>query len=168
MVFYLKVLGSRVKGVLLSPVKTWKTIKKESGYPAETIVFIFICCLLAGIFSFIRGTSAWIPEIFVPFFTILLSSVIIRFFKEVQRINWEGSFNLIVYSYFPLILCYGLSFINYREFILPLGLIYSTILLYISIKSVFNISVGKSLSLLVKITFIVFFCFWVLMVLFSK
>lgn len=167
MAFYLKVLGSRIGGVLYSPVKTWKSIRKEPGYTIESLVFLFFCCLLIGLLSLTKGKTSWLSEIFIPFLTVFISSVFIRFFKEIKKVNWECSFNLIVFPYYPLLLCYAFSFLNYRQYILPAGLILSTILLFTAIKSSLDISIAKSLSLTLKITLTVFFCFFTLMVLLS-
>ncbi|MDR0559976.1 MAG: hypothetical protein LBG92_07375 [Prevotellaceae bacterium] len=167
MVFYFAVLLSRIKGVLFLPLKTWKTIGTESGYSIETLIFLFISCLCAGLASLIKS-SVWIQEFFIPFFSVLTSSVLIRFFKPIRKADWENSFNLTVYSFFPLIWCYSLSFIfGFQQFLLPFGLLHSLTLLFISVKTVLKTGFFQTLVLIFKITFMVFCCLYIMMVFFS-
>ncbi|MDR1582052.1 MAG: hypothetical protein LBS55_02145, partial [Prevotellaceae bacterium] len=78
-------------------------MRKETGYTVETVVFLFVCCLVSGLLVLIRGFPGWMSEIFIPFFTILISSILLRFIKQIRKISWEGNFNLIAYSCFPLL-----------------------------------------------------------------
>jgi hypothetical protein len=157
----------RIKGILFSPVETWKTVKKESGYAVETLVFMFACCLLVGLTSLVRK-SGWIAEVFIPFFTVLISSVLVRFLKLIQRADWETTFNQIVYSFFPLSWCYALSFVfGYRQYLLPAGVLYSMVLLFISVKVALNATFFQSLSLTLKIVAILFVCLYFLLTLLS-
>jgi hypothetical protein len=163
--FYPKKLKQRVKGILFSPSKTWESLKKESGYTVETIVFLFTCCLVPGLLALARGFSGWTSEIFIPFFSMLVSSILMRFIKQIRKIGWEGNFNLIVYSFFPLFCCYSLSLIfNNRQYLLPFGLLYSIILLFIACKKSMNISFWKCLLLVMEIILILFSCLYLLMV----
>jgi hypothetical protein len=163
--FYLTKLKQRVKGILFSPLKTWESMKKESGYTVETIVFLFACCLIQGLLALVRGFSGWMPEIFIPFFAVLISSILLRFIKQIRKISWEGNFNLIVYSFFPLLWCYSLSYIfNNRQYLLPFGLLYSIILLFIGCKKSMNISFWQCLLLVVEIVLFLFVCLYLLMV----
>jgi hypothetical protein len=107
-------------------------------------------------------------EIFIPFFAVLISSILIRFFKQIRKIGWEGNFNLIVYSFFPLFWCYSLSFVfNYRQYLLPFGLLYSIILLFIGCKKNLSITFFQCLLLVLKIILLLFFCVYMLMAPFS-
>jgi hypothetical protein len=163
--FYFAKLKHRVKGILFSPPKTWESMKQESGYTIETLVFLFVCCLIPGLLTLVRGFAGWMSEIFIPFFAVLVSSILIRFFKPVRKIGWETNFNLLVYSFFPLFLCYALSYIfNYRQYLLPFGLLYSMILLFVGCKKSMDISFWQCLSLVVKIVLLLLFCLYVLMV----
>lgn len=167
--FYFIKLKQRVKGILFSPIKTWESMKKESGYTIETLVFLFACCLIQGLLTLVRGFQGWMSEIFVPFLTILISSILLRFFKQIRKISWEGNFNLIVYSFFPLFWCYSLSYIfNYRQYLLPFGLLYSIILLFIACKKSMNLSFWQCLILVVEIVLFLFFCLYLFMVLLSR
>jgi hypothetical protein len=95
----------------------------------------------------------------------LISSILLRFIKHIRKISWEGNFNLTVYSFFPLLWCYALSHIfNYRQYLLPFGLLYSIILLFIACKKSINISFWQCLLLVAKIVLILFFCLYLLMV----
>lgn len=144
-------------------------MKKESGYTVETTVFLFICCLVPGLLTLVKGFSGWMSEIFIPFFTILTVSILMRSFRLIRRISWEGNFNLIVYSFFPLFWCYALSFIfDKRQYLLPLGLVYSIILLFIACKKSMKLSVLQCLSLVFKIVLLLFFCLYLLMVPLSR
>jgi hypothetical protein len=144
-------------------------MKKESGYTIETLVFLFACCLIQGLLTLVRGFQGWMSEIFVPFLTILISSILLRFFKQIRKISWEGNFNLIVYSFFPLFWCYSLSYIfNYRQYLLPFGLLYSIILLFIACKKSMNLSFWQCLILVVEIVLFLFFCLYLFMVLLSR
>ncbi|MDR2027874.1 MAG: YIP1 family protein [Prevotellaceae bacterium] len=166
--FYLAKLKQRVRGILFSPLKTWELMKKESGYTIETVVFLFICCLIPGLLALVRGFSGWVSEIFIPFFTVLISSILLRFLRQIRKISWEGNFNLAVYSFFPLFWCYALSYIfNNRQYLLPFGLLYSIMLLFIACKKSMNLSFGQCLLLVLKIVLLLFFCLYLLMVPFS-
>jgi hypothetical protein len=95
-------------------------------------------------------------------------SILLRFIKQIRKISWEGNFNLMVYSCFPLLWCYSLSYIfNYRQYFLPFGLLYSIILLFIACKKSMNISFWQCLLLVMKIVLLLFFCLYLHMVLFS-
>ena len=167
MVLYCAIIAGRAKGILLTPLKTWKTVKKESGYIIETFIFLFVSCLVSGLLSLIKG-HFWLAEIYIPFSTILISSVIIRFFKLIRKIDWERNFSLLVYSFCPLIWYYSLSFIiNLQQFLLPLGLIHSFVLLFISIKILLDTRFLQTLSLMLKIICVAFGCLYLLMVFFS-
>jgi hypothetical protein len=144
-------------------------MKKESGYTIETILFLFACCLIPGLLTLVRGFSGWMSEIFIPFFTILIVSILMRSFRLIRRIGWEGNFNLIVYSFFPLFCCYALTFIfNNRQYLLPFGLFYSIILLFIACKKSMNISFIQCFFLVLKIILLLFFCLYLLMVPLSR
>jgi hypothetical protein len=118
-----------------------------------------------GLLTLIRGFTGWMSEIFIPFITILISSILLRFVKHMRKIAWEGNLNLIVYSFFPLFWCYALSFIfNHRHYFLPFGLFYSIILLFIACKKSMNISFWKCLLLVVKIVVLLFFYLYLIMV----
>jgi hypothetical protein len=92
-----------------------------------------------------------------------------RFIKPIRKISWEGNFNITVYSFFPLFWCYSLSLIfNNRQYLLPLGLIYSVILLFIACKKSMKISYGQCLLLVLKIVVLLFFCLYLLMVPLSR
>lgn len=163
--FYLEKLKQRIKGILFSPLKTWETMRGESGYAVETLVFLFVCCLIPGLLALARDLPGWTSEIFIPFFSILISSILMRFIKQIRKISWEGNFNLTVYSFFPLFWCYALSFIfGNRHWLLPFGLLYSTVLLFIACKKSMKISVWQCLLLVIKIVVILFFCLYLLMV----
>jgi len=166
-IFYTKVLTNRFAGILFRPAKTWNAIKKESGYVVESFAFLFICCVIVGLFSFVKKQSGWFPELFIPFFSILISSILIRFLKEIKKINWECSFNLIVFSFFPLLLLYALSFIvGSRQILIPLGVVYSLILLIVASKIALNLTLLNALSISSKIFLIILACLYSLMVLF--
>jgi hypothetical protein len=144
-------------------------MKKESGYTIETLVFLFVCCLVPGLLTLAKGFSGWMSEIFIPFSTVLISSILLRLFKQIRKISWEGNFNLTVYSFFPLFWCYALGYIiGYRQYLLPFGLLYSIILLFIACKKSINISFWQCLLLAVKIVLLMFFCLYMLMVPFSR
>jgi hypothetical protein len=163
--FYFAKLKQRIKGILFSPLKTWDSMKKESGYTVETLVFLFVCCLVPGLLTLVKGFSGWMSGIFIPFFTVLIVSILIRFFKPIRKISWEENFNLIVYSFFPLFWCYALAHIFHnRQYLLPFGLLYSVILLFIGCKKSMNINFWQCLSLVVKIVLLLFFCLYLLMV----
>jgi hypothetical protein len=163
--FYFTTLQERVKGILFTPLQTWESMKKESGYTIETVVFLFVCCLIQGLLALIRGFPGWISEIFVPFFAILISSILLRLIKQIRKISWEGNFNLVVYSFFPLMWCYSLSFIfNNRQYLLPFGLLYSLILLFIACKKNMNLPFWQCLLLVIEIVLLLFFCLYLLMV----
>jgi hypothetical protein len=163
--FYFATLKQRIKGVLFSPLKTWSVMKQETGYTVETLVFLFVCCLVPGLLTLVRGFSGWMSETFIPFFTVLISSILIRFFKPIRKISWEVNFNLLVYSFFPLFWCYALAYIvNYRQYLLPFGLLYSIVLLFIACKNSMVISFWQCLSLVAKIVLLLFFCLYLLMV----
>ncbi|MDR1594448.1 MAG: YIP1 family protein [Prevotellaceae bacterium] len=163
--FYFTKIRERIKGILFSPLKTWKSMSKESGYTVETVIFLFVCCLVPGLLTLVKGFPGWMSEIFIPFCTILISSILLRFIKHIRKISWEGNFNLTVYSFFPLLWCYALSHIfNYRQYLLPFGLLYSIILLFIACKKSINISFWQCLLLVAKIVLILFFCLYLLMV----
>jgi hypothetical protein len=118
--------------------------------------------------ALVRGFPNWMPEIFIPFFTILISSILLRFIKQIRKISWEGNFNLTVYSFFPLLWCYSLSYIfNNRQYLLPFGLFYSIILLFIGCKKSMDISFWQCLLLVIEIVLLLFFCLYLLMVPFS-
>jgi hypothetical protein len=151
--------------MLFSPQKTWGTMKQESGYVIETVAFLFVCCLIPGLLTLVRGFSGWMSEIFIPFITVLISSLLLRFLKPIRKIGWEDNFNLTVYSFFPLFWCYALSFIiNSRQYLFPLGFVYSVILLFIGCKKSMKLSFWKCLLLVVEIVLILFFCLYLLMV----
>ncbi|MDR2424011.1 MAG: hypothetical protein LBD59_04715 [Prevotellaceae bacterium] len=167
MALYYAIIYGRAKGILLTPLKTWKTIKKESGYIIETFMFLFVSCLASGLLSLIKG-HFWLAEIYIPFSTILISSIIIRFFKLIKKIDWERNFSLLVYSFCPLIWYYSLSFIiHLQQFLLPMGLIHSFVLLFISIKIFFDVTFLQILSMMLKIILVAFGCLYLLMVFFS-
>jgi hypothetical protein len=74
-----------------------------------------------------------------------------------------------VYSFFPLFWCYSLSFVfNYRQYLLPFGLLYSLILLFIACKKSLQITVLQCLLLVLKIILLLFACVYLLMVPFSS
>ncbi|MDR1338598.1 MAG: YIP1 family protein [Prevotellaceae bacterium] len=167
--FYHAKLKQRVKGILFSPLKTWESMKKESGYTIETVVFLFACCLVPGLLSLVKGFPGWMSEIFIPFFTMLVSSIFLRFLKHIRKISWEGNFNLTVYSFFPLLWCYSLSLIfGNRQYLLPFGLLYSLILLFIACKKSLKISFLQCLLLVFEIVILLFFCLYLLMVPLSR
>jgi F0F1-type ATP synthase assembly protein I len=144
-------------------------MKKESGYTVETLVFLFVCCLIPGLLTLVRGFAGWMSEIFIPFFTVLITSILIRFLKPVRKISWEMNFNLIVYSFFPLFWCYALSYIfGYRQYLLPFGLLYSTILLFAGCKKSMDVSFWQCLALVLKIVLLLLFCLYLLMVPLSR
>jgi hypothetical protein len=144
-------------------------MKKESGYTVETLVFLFVCCLIPGLLTLVRGFAGWMSEIFIPFFAVLISSILIRFFKPIRKISWETNFNLLVYSFFPLFWCYALSHIfSYRQYLLPFGLLYSITLLFAGCKKSMNITFWQCLSLVAKIVALLLFCLYLLMVPLSR
>ncbi|MDR0384969.1 MAG: YIP1 family protein [Prevotellaceae bacterium] len=154
-----------MKGILFSPLKTWDSMKKESGYTVETVVFLFVCCLVPGLLALARGFQGWISEIFIPFFTMLVSSILLRFIRQIRKISWEGNFNLTVYSFFPLLWCYSLSYIfNNRQYLLPAGLLYSVVLLFIACKKSMNLPFWQCLLLVMQIVLSLFFYLYLLMV----
>ncbi|MDR1886919.1 MAG: YIP1 family protein [Prevotellaceae bacterium] len=162
-------LKQRIKGILFSPIKTWKSMKKESGYTIETVVFLFACCLLPGLLSLVKSLPGWMSEIFIPFFVILIVSILLRFFKPIRKISWEGNFNLIVYSFFPLLWCYSLSFIFHsRQYLLSFGLLYSVVLLFIGCKNSMNITFWQCLALVMEIVLLLFFCLYLMMIPLSR
>jgi hypothetical protein len=140
-------------------------MRKESGYTIETIVFLFVCCFVPGLLALVRSFPSWMSEVFIPFFTILISSILLRFIKPIRKISWEGNFNLIVYSFFPLFWCYALSYIfNHRQYLLPFGLLYSIVLLFIACRITMNIPFWQCLLLVLEIVLLLFFCLYMLMV----
>jgi hypothetical protein len=140
-------------------------MRKESGYTVETIVFLFFCCLVPGLLTLAKGFPGWMSEVFIPFFTILVSSILLRFIKPIRKISWEGNFNLVVYSFFPLFWCYALSYIfNHRHYLLPFGLLYSIVLLFIACRKMMNISFPQCMLLVLEIVLLLFFCLYLLMV----
>jgi hypothetical protein len=167
--FYFTKLKQRVRGILFSPIKTWSEMTKESGYTVETLAFLFFCCFVSGVLTLLRGFPGWTSEIFIPFFTILISSILVRFFRPIRKISWEGNFNLIVYSFFPLFWCYALTYIlGNRQLLLPCGLLYSMIILFIGCRIYMGISFWKCLSLVLKIVLLLLFCLYLLMVPMSR
>jgi hypothetical protein len=167
--FYHTTLKQRIKGILFSPFKTWESMKKESGYTIETLVFLFACCLIPGLLSLVKGFPGWMSEIFIPFFAILVSSILLRFLKQIRKISWEGNFNLTVYSFFPLLWCYSLCFIfGGRQYLLPFGLVYSTVLLFIACKKSLAISFMQCMLLVFEIVLLLLFCLYLLMVPLSR
>jgi hypothetical protein len=168
MVFYPTKLADRIKGIILSPLQTWKTMKKESGYALETLLFLFVGCLFAGLSS-IAKNAEWVSEICIPFLSCMITSVLMRFFKLIRKINWESNFNMLVYSFFPLVWCYTLSMLfDYRHCFLPFGLIYSFILLFLSVKAIIDVSLLRCLSLTMKIILLLFSCLYALTALLSR
>jgi hypothetical protein len=76
---------------------------------------------------------------------------------------------LIVYSFFPLFWCYALTHIfDNRQYLLPFGLLYSIILLFIACKKSMDISCWQCLSLVLKIVLLIMFCLYLLMVPMSR
>ncbi|MDR2563047.1 MAG: hypothetical protein LBC98_03795 [Prevotellaceae bacterium] len=133
---YFSLLKSRILGIFKSPVAVWKSMKGESGYIIETVAYLFAYCATTGFSSLVRKDDSWAPETFIPFCALLLSSVLVRFVSpDMRKTNWEGSLNLITYSYFPFLLAFTLSYIfGKRQFILPVGLVYSLILSVLAIR----------------------------------
>jgi hypothetical protein len=117
----------------------------------------------------VKGFSGWMSEIFIPFFAILSTSILLRIFKQLRKIGWEENLNLIVYSFFPLCWCYSLCFIfGGRPYLLSFGLFYSVILLFIACKKNVNLPFGQCLLLVFQIVILLFFCLYLLMVPLSR
>jgi hypothetical protein len=135
-------------------------MKKESGYALETLLFLFAGCLFAGLSS-IAKNAEWVSEIFIPFLSCMIASVLMRFFKLIRKINWESNFNMLVYSFFPLVWCYSLSMLfDHRHYLLPFGLAYSVVLLFLSVKAMIDVSILRCLSLTLKILLLLFACIY--------
>ena len=168
MVFYPAKLADRIKGIILSPFQTWRTMKKESGYTLETLLFLFVGCLFAGLSSIAKNVE-WVSETCIPFFSCMITSVLMRFFPPVRKISWESNFNMLVYSFFPLVWCYAFGMLfDHRQYFLPFGLFYSSVLLFLSVKAIIDLPLLRCLSLTLKIIILLFACLYVLTTLIGR